>query len=144
MLSRGYRARLHSVIQLAQEHGVDLVCEVNPSANWVSFQFDGIDATSVALRLDEAMALSTTELLSHVYQGLGVPIDPATTDVSEGSSPRPQAPINELDPKVFRRHEISLLEILAWELEQGRRNPHGQGAGARNVGKFVASETSRL
>ena len=145
MLSHAFKGRLHAVIQMAHEQGVDLVCEVNPSANWVSFHFDtdGVDARAVTMRLDEVMALSTVDLLARVFQGLGIFTRPVSPVEREPDRPSP-AERGVLDETVFRRHEISMLKLLAWECETGRRDPHGEGAGTRDVSKFLASQSDWL
>lgn len=143
MLSHAFKGRLHAVIQMAHEQGVDLVCEVNPSANWVSFHFDGADSHAASMRLDEVMALSTVELLARVFQGLGVatgPASPLMNELTWGSHTGPEV----FDEKVFRPHEISMLTLLAWEYETGRREPHGEGPGVRDVAKFLESQTDGL
>lgn len=143
MLSHAFKGRLHAVIQMAHEQGVDLVCEVNPSANWVSFQCDGVDARAVSMRLDEVMALSTVALLAKVFQGLGISSRPVA-DVWRDPVGRSRNGRTALDDNLFRCHEISMLKLLAWECETGRRDPHGEGSRTRDVAKFVASQTQRL
>lgn len=143
MLSNAFKGRLHALIQMAHERGVDLVCEVNPSANWVSFQFDGVDSRAVTMRLDEVMALSTVALLTKVFQGLGVSTGSVSGALGEPLGRSRTRPVT-LDDKLFRSHEVSMLRLLVWELETGRRDPHGEGSRTRDVAKFVASQTDRL
>lgn len=143
MLSDTFKGRLHAVIQMAHERGVDLVCEVNPSANWVSFHFDGVDSCTASMRLDEVMALSTVQLLAKVVHGLGISGGSATPIRSEPPR-RFYAGPGVLDVSVFHSHEISMLKLLAWECETGRCDPCGAGDGTRDVAKFLASQSKRL
>ncbi len=143
MLSNAFKGRLHAVIQMAHERGVDLVCEVNPSANWVSFQFDGVDSHAVTMRLDEVMALSTVALLAKVFRGLGITVEPVSSALPEFMGRFRTGP-EALDNKLFRPHEIAMLKLLAWECETGRRDPYGEGPGTRDLAKFVASQTDCL
>jgi hypothetical protein len=133
-----------AIIRAAQKAGVLLAAHGDFHTSQVCFHLysahgfpTGTYGVSVYLPTQDLLLLSTEESLERIFTGLGIPITlalppatspnsrpwalPAPSDPGAGSLPEPGI----LDESLFRPHEVALLKLLAWEVEQGRRDFRG-------------------
>jgi hypothetical protein len=125
--------RVLDIIPVAQEAGVYLAVHSDRGSSRFGFHLysvhglqTGVYGIPIYLRADDLLSLSTGEALERIFQGLGIPAEralcvTALPAVSVYALPAPDAPVEVL----FRPHELALLKLLAWEVAQGRRDPHG-------------------
>ncbi len=127
------KLRVLDIIRVAQEAGVYLAVHSDCGASRFGFHLysvhglqTGIYGIPIYLRADDLLSLTTGEALEQIFQGLGIPAERALCITALPASnacvlPAPDAPAEVL----FRPHELALLKLLAWEVAQGRRDPHG-------------------
>lgn len=127
------KLRVLDIIRVAQEAGVYLAVHSDCGASRFGFHLysvhglkNGIYGIPIYLRADDLLSLSTGEALGRIFQGLGIPAERAlcVTALPAANAyvlPAPDVPAEVL----FRPHELALLKLLAWEVAQGRRDPHG-------------------
>ncbi len=127
------KLRVLDIIRVAQEAGVYLAVHSDCGASRFGFHLysvhglqTGIFGIPIYLRADDLLVLSTGEALERIFEALGIPAEralcvTALPTTSTCTLPAPDAPVEVL----FRPHELALLKLLAWEVAQGRRDPHG-------------------
>lgn len=127
------KLRVLDIIRVAQEAGVYLAVHGDCGAARFGFHLFSVHGLQtgrygipIYLQAEDLLSLSTGEALEQIFQGLGIPAERALriTALPVASIcvlPMPDAPVEVL----FRPHELALLTLLAWEVAQGRRDPHG-------------------
>lgn len=127
------KLRVLDIIQVAQEAGIYLAVHSDCGASRFGFHLysvhglqTGMYGIPIYLQADDLLALSTGEALERIFHGLGIPAEPALRYPALPASSTCALPaLNAPEEVQFRPHEMALLKLLAWEVAQGRRDPHG-------------------
>jgi hypothetical protein len=144
MVQSQLKLSIMAIIRAAQEAGVLLAAHGDCHTSRIGFHLysthgfsRGAYGVSVYLHTQDLLLLSTEESLERIFSGLGILTTlslPPTTSSNPGpwALPVPSDPgtcslpdPGMLDVTLFRPYEVALLKLLAWEVEQGRRDAHG-------------------
>ena len=127
------KLRVLDIIRVAQEAGVYLAVHSDRGTSRFGFHLysvhgfqTGLYGIPIYLHADDLLSLTTSEALERIFRGLGIPVEPAPRFLALPASNACVLPALDAPEEVhFRPHEMALLKLLAWEVAQGRRDPHG-------------------